>query len=43
MQHKTIPKAEYSKRINAVIEFIAHNLDREIELNELAEMSNFSA
>lgn len=43
MQQKTITKEEYAKRINAVIEFIANNLDREIELNELAEMSNFSA
>ncbi|MDU1892165.1 MAG: AraC family transcriptional regulator [Dysgonomonas sp.] len=42
MQKKTITKEEYAKRINTVIEFIANNLDREIELNELAEMSNFS-
>ena len=42
MEKKVITKEEYAKRINTVIEHIGRNLDREIGLNELAEVSNFS-
>lgn len=42
MKRKPITREDYAKRINTVIEFIGNNLNREIELNELAEISNFS-
>ena len=42
MQQKTITKEDYSKRINIVIEYIANNLDKEMDLYELSEISNFS-
>lgn len=42
MQQKSITKEEYSKRINTVIEYIANNLDKEMELSVLSEISNFS-
>lgn len=35
-------KEEYAKRINMVVEHIGRNLDREINLDELAEVSKFS-
>ena len=42
MQKKTITKEDYSKRINVVIEYIANNLDKEMDLYELSGISNFS-
>lgn len=43
MEQKAITREEYAKRINNVIEYIGRNLDREISLSELSEISNFSA
>lgn len=42
MKHNAITKEEYARRINMVIEYIGRNLDREINLNDLAEVSSFS-
>lgn len=42
MQNKLVTKEEYSKRINIVIEYIGNNLDKEIDLDKLATLSNFS-
>ncbi len=42
MERKDITREEYAKRINTIIEYIGNNLDREMDLNELAEISNFS-
>ena len=42
MEQKTITREEYAKRINTVIEYIGSNLDEEMDLNKLAEVSNFS-
>lgn len=42
MKLKEITREDYAERINTVIEFIGNNLDREIELDELAGISNFS-
>ncbi|WP_029906600.1 GyrI-like domain-containing protein [Prevotella sp. 10(H)] len=42
MEQKTITREEYAKRINTVIEYIGSNLDKEMDLNELAGVSNFS-
>lgn len=42
MEQKTITREEYAKRINTVIEYIGNNLDKEMDLNKLAEVSNFS-
>lgn len=43
MEQKAITREEYAKHINNVIEYIGRNLDREISLSELSEISNFSA
>lgn len=42
MEQKAITKEEYAKRINMVIEYIGRNLDREINLDELSQVSKFS-
>lgn len=42
MEHKIITKEEYLKRINHVIEYINNNLDKEMDLEILSEISNFS-
>jgi len=42
MEQKTITREEYAKRLNTVIEYIGNNLDKEMDLNELSEISNFS-
>ncbi|NDW18433.1 AraC family transcriptional regulator [Dysgonomonas sp. 216] len=42
MKKGTMTREDYAKRINIVIEHIGRNLDREITLNELSEVSNFS-
>jgi len=42
MERKTITAEEYAKRINTVIEYIGRNLDKEINLDELSEVSRFS-
>ena len=42
MQKKPITKEEYAQRINKVIEYINTNLDKEIDLQTLSEISHFS-
>lgn len=42
MDRKKITREEYAKRINIVIEYISCNLDKEMDLIELASVSNFS-
>lgn len=42
MQTKISTREEYLKRINVVIEYINNNLDSELYLNKLAEISNLS-
>jgi len=42
MEQKKLTKEEYAKRINMVVEYIGRNLDEEITLDELAEISKFS-
>ena len=42
MEQKAMTREEYAKRINMVVEYIGRNLDREINLDELAEVSKFS-
>ncbi|MDR2953932.1 MAG: AraC family transcriptional regulator [Prevotella sp.] len=42
MEIKIVTREEYVKRINIVVEHIGNNLDREIDLNELADISGFS-
>mgnify|MGYP000894735806 CR=1 FL=1 len=42
MNRKKITKEEYAKRINIVIEYISCNLDKEMDLIDLANVSNFS-
>lgn len=42
MDGKKTTREEYAKRINIVIEYISCNLDKEMSLNELAGVSNFS-
>ncbi|MDR3286928.1 MAG: AraC family transcriptional regulator [Prevotellaceae bacterium] len=42
MEQRISTKEEYYKRINIVIEYINNNLDKDIDLEKLAEISNFS-
>ncbi|MDR2950535.1 MAG: AraC family transcriptional regulator [Prevotella sp.] len=42
MERKTSTKEDYAKRINIVIEYIGNHLNNEMDLKELAEISNFS-
>ncbi|WP_165043932.1 GyrI-like domain-containing protein [Dysgonomonas sp. ZJ709] len=42
MQRKVITREEYAKRINIIIDYIANNLDGEIDLQRLAGVSGFS-
>ncbi|MDR3057099.1 MAG: AraC family transcriptional regulator [Prevotella sp.] len=42
MERKTSTKEDYTKRINIVIEYIGNHLNNEMDLKELAEISNFS-
>ena len=42
MQNKTSSREEYQKRVNIIVEHINNNLDHELNLNTLAELSHFS-
>lgn len=42
MQQKTITKEDYNRRINIVIEYVKNNLDKDIYLETLSEISHFS-
>jgi DNA gyrase inhibitor len=42
MAIKSITKEEYQRRINIVVEYINNNLDSELDLNKLAEISMLS-
>lgn len=42
MEQKQTTREEYSRRINIVVEYINNHLDREISLDALAALSNFS-
>ena len=42
MQQKTSTREDYSKRINIIIEYISNHLNDEMDLKELADISNFS-
>jgi AraC family transcriptional regulator len=42
MEQRISTKEEYYKRINIVIKYINNNLDKNIDLEKLAEISNFS-
>lgn len=42
MSTKKSNKAYYSERINIITEYIQHNLDKKISIQELAELSHFS-
>ena len=39
MQQRTTTREEYLKRVNLVIEYINNHLGNDIDLNQLAEMS----
>ena len=42
MGNKKATRQDYSKRLNAVVEYINNNLDRKISVTELANISNLS-
>lgn len=42
MQQRTSTREEYLKRVNLVIEYVNNHLGENIDLNRLAEISNFS-
>jgi AraC family transcriptional regulator len=42
MEQRLSTKEDYQKRVNIVIEYINNHLDKDIDLEKLAEISNFS-
>lgn len=42
MKQKISTREDYAKRINIIIEYISNHLNDEMDLKELAEISNFS-
>jgi AraC-like DNA-binding protein len=42
MEQRESTKEEYQKRVNIVFEYINNHLDRDIDLEKLASISNFS-
>ena len=42
MAYKEITKKDYQERVNKILTYIHNNLDKEVKLNDLANIASFS-